>query len=65
MLLFISKKIIIGNRVCVQRKEMHSCELLKGKLKKKCTDLIDDDLLSKEGKKEEIGGKLDEKLGKT
>jgi uncharacterized protein YjbJ (UPF0337 family) len=37
----------------------------KGKLKKKFAVLTDNDLLFKEGKKEEMLGKLQIKLGKT
>jgi uncharacterized protein YjbJ (UPF0337 family) len=36
-----------------------------GKLKQKYADLTDDDLLFKEGKEEELLGKLQKKLGKT
>ena len=38
---------------------------LKGKLKQKYADLTDDDLLFAEGKKEEMLGKLQVKLGKS
>ena len=37
----------------------------KGKLKQKFATLTDDDLLFTEGKKEEMMGKLQAKLGKT
>ncbi|MFL5753983.1 MAG: CsbD family protein [Bacteroidia bacterium] len=37
----------------------------KGKLKKKFASLTDDDLLFAEGEKDEMLGKLQEKLGKT
>ena len=37
----------------------------KGKLKQKFATLTDDDLLFAEGKKEEMMGKLQKKLGKT
>ncbi len=37
----------------------------KGKLKQKFAQLTDDDLLFAEGKKEEMVGKLQVKLGKT
>ena len=37
----------------------------KGKLKQKFAALIDNDLLFEEGKKEEMLGKLQKKLGKT
>lgn len=37
----------------------------KGKLKQKFAELTDDDLLYAEGKKEEMMGKLQVKLGKT
>jgi uncharacterized protein YjbJ (UPF0337 family) len=37
----------------------------KGKLKQKFADLTDNDLLFEEGKKEEMYGKLQIKLGKT
>lgn len=37
----------------------------KGKLKQKFANLIDDDFLFAEGKKEEMMGKLQIKLGKT
>ena len=40
-------------------------EALKGKLKQKFADLTDDDLLFAEGKKEEMLGKLQVKLGKS
>lgn len=40
-------------------------EELKGKLKQKFATLTDDDLLFAEGKKEEMLGKLQIKLGKT
>jgi len=36
-----------------------------GKLKQKFADLTDDDLLYKEGKEEELLGKLQKKLGKS
>jgi uncharacterized protein YjbJ (UPF0337 family) len=36
-----------------------------GKLKQKYAELTDDDLLFKEGKEEELLGKLQKKLGKT
>lgn len=51
--------------------KMNSTELkgswneMKGKLKKKFASLTDDDLLFAEGKKEEMMGKLQIKLGKT
>lgn len=38
---------------------------LKGKLKKKFAVLFDNDLLYKEGKEDELFGKLQKKLGKT
>jgi len=38
---------------------------LAGKLKQKFADLTDDDLLFKEGKEEELLGRLQQKLGKT
>ncbi len=38
---------------------------LKGKLKQKYANLTDDDLMFAEGKKEEMYGKLQIKLGKT
>ncbi len=37
----------------------------KGKLKQRFATLTDDDLLFAEGKKEEMMGKLQQKLGKT
>ena len=37
----------------------------KGKLKQKYADLTDDDLLYEEGKKDELYGRLQKKLGKT
>ena len=40
-------------------------EKQKGKLKQKFAELMDDDLLFAEGKKEEMMGKLQIKLGKT
>jgi uncharacterized protein YjbJ (UPF0337 family) len=40
-------------------------ETIKGKLKQKYATLTDDDLLFAEGKKEEMMGKLQTKLGKT
>jgi len=40
-------------------------EVQKGKLKKKFATLTDNDLLFKEGKREEMMGKLQVKLGKT
>lgn len=36
-----------------------------GKLKQKYANLTDDDLLFKEGKEEELLGRLQQKLGKT
>jgi uncharacterized protein YjbJ (UPF0337 family) len=36
-----------------------------GKLKQKYANLTDDDLLFKEGKEEELVGRLQKKLGKT
>jgi len=36
-----------------------------GKLKQKFANLIDDDLLFKNGKEEELFGRLQQKLGKT
>lgn len=38
---------------------------LAGKLKQKYANLTDDDLLFKEGKEEELLGRLEQKLGKT
>ncbi len=38
---------------------------LAGKLKQKFADLTDDDVLYKEGKEEELLGRLQKKLGKT
>jgi len=38
---------------------------LAGKLKQKFAELTDDDLLFKEGKEEELIGRLQQKLGKT
>ena len=38
---------------------------ISGKLKQKYANLTDDDLLFKEGKEEELLGKLQNKLGKT
>ena len=38
---------------------------IKGKLKQKYADLTDDDLTYAEGKKDEMFGKLQAKLGKT
>jgi len=38
---------------------------LAGKLKQKFAGLTDDDLLFKEGKEEELLGRLQQKLGKT
>lgn len=38
---------------------------LKGKLKEKFATLTDDDLMFEEGKKEEMLGRLQTKLGKT
>ncbi|MGA7722026.1 MAG: CsbD family protein [Ignavibacteriaceae bacterium] len=38
---------------------------LAGKLKQKFANLNDDDLLFKEGKEEELLGRLQQKLGKT
>jgi uncharacterized protein YjbJ (UPF0337 family) len=38
---------------------------LAGKLKQKFANLTDDDLLFKEGKEEELLGRLQQKLGKT
>ncbi|MFA6597255.1 MAG: CsbD family protein [Ignavibacteriaceae bacterium] len=38
---------------------------LAGKLKQKFAELTDDDLLFKEGKEEELLGRLQQKLGKT
>ncbi|MDD2387416.1 MAG: CsbD family protein [Bacteroidales bacterium] len=38
---------------------------LKGKLKQQFANLTDDDLMFEEGKKEEMYGKLQIKLGKT
>lgn len=38
---------------------------LKGKLKQKYAELTDNDLMFEEGKKEEMLGKLQAKLGKT
>jgi uncharacterized protein YjbJ (UPF0337 family) len=40
-------------------------ETIKGKLKQKYASLTDDDLLFAEGKKEEMMGKLQTKLGKS
>jgi uncharacterized protein YjbJ (UPF0337 family) len=40
-------------------------ETIKGKLKQKFAQLTDDDVLLLEGKKEEMMGKLQLKLGKT
>ena len=37
----------------------------KGKLKQKFAELTDDDLMFAEGKKDEMMGKLQKKLGKT
>lgn len=38
---------------------------LAGKLKQKFAELTDDDILYKEGKEEELIGRLQQKLGKT
>ena len=38
---------------------------LAGKLRQKYADLTEDDLLLKEGKEEELLGRLQQKLGKT
>jgi uncharacterized protein YjbJ (UPF0337 family) len=38
---------------------------IRGKLKQKFANLTDDDLLFKEGKEEELLGRLKQKLGKT
>ncbi len=38
---------------------------LKGKLKQKFAFLTDNDLMSKEGKEDELYGRLQKKLGKT
>lgn len=38
---------------------------IKGKLKQKFADLTDDDLMYAEGKKDEMLGKLQKKLGKS
>lgn len=38
---------------------------LAGKLKQKFADLTDDDVLFKEGKEDELLGRLQKKLGKT
>lgn len=38
---------------------------IKGKLKQEYADLTDDDLTLKEGKEDELVGRLQEKLGKT
>ena len=38
---------------------------IEGKLKQKYANLTDDDLLFKEGKEEELLGRLQKKLGKT
>ncbi len=38
---------------------------ISGKLKQQFADLTDDDLLFKEGKEEELLGRLQQKLGKT
>lgn len=40
-------------------------EVLKAKLKQKFADLTDDDLMFAEGKKEEMLGRLEIKLGKS
>lgn len=40
-------------------------EVQKGKLKQKFAELTDDDLMYLEGKKDEMLGKLQKKLGKT
>lgn len=40
-------------------------DILKGKLKQKFADLTDDDLMFAEGKKDEMMGRLEKKLGKT
>ncbi len=40
-------------------------EEFKGKLKQKYADLTDDDLLYEEGQRDEMMGKLQQKLGKT
>ena len=40
-------------------------EELTGKLKQKYANLTDDDLLFKEGKEEELLGRLQKKIGKT
>ena len=38
---------------------------IKGKLKQKYAQLTDDDLMFKEGKEEELYGRLQSKIGKT
>ena len=40
-------------------------EEFKGKIKQKYADLTDDDLLYEEGQRDEMMGKLQQKLGKT
>ncbi|MEO0059137.1 MAG: Stress response protein CsbD [Bacteroidota bacterium] len=40
-------------------------DIVKGKLKQKFADLTDDDLMYAEGKKDEMMGRLEKKLGKT
>lgn len=40
-------------------------DVIKGKLKQKFGDLTDNDLLFKEGKEDELLGRLEKKLGKS
>ena len=61
----------IGSRSIQQSKKMNTKETkgnwneLKGKLKQKFANLTDNDLMYQEGKRDEMLGKLQIKLGKT
>jgi len=61
----------VGNYTLKKNKEMSKTELKgnwneqKGKLKQKFALLTDNDLMYAEGKKDEMLGKLQKKLGKT
>lgn len=57
--------------IILQRYQMNSLSMkgnwkeIAGKLKQQYANLTDDDLLFKEGKEEELLGRLQQKLGKT
>lgn len=65
--LFIPAPPVAGNKAKIMNKDVikGTWEEQKGKLKQKFAELTDNDLMFEEGKKDEMMGKLQVKLGKT